>query len=53
MQTIAAAPAQAAAAPAVQPPPQNLPQNTSQVLAARSHLQRNQGAPSPKKSEPA
>lgn len=51
VQAIAAAPAQAAA---VQPPPpQNLPQNTSQVLAARSQLQRNQGAPSPKKSEPA
>ncbi|WP_045854254.1 DNA polymerase III subunit gamma/tau [Raoultella terrigena] len=54
VQTIAAAPQQAAAAAPVQPPPpQNLPQNTSQVLAARSHLQRNQGAPSPKKSEPA
>ena len=52
-QAIAAAPAQAAAVPPVQPPPQNLPQNTSQVLAARSQLQRNQGAPSPKKSEPA
>ncbi|WBW60299.1 DNA polymerase III subunit gamma/tau [Klebsiella electrica] len=49
------APVQAApvSAPPVQPPPQNLPQTTSQVLAARSHLQRNQGAPSPKKSEPA
>ncbi|MVT01259.1 DNA polymerase III subunit gamma/tau [Enterobacter sp. 10-1] len=53
VQAIAAAPAQAAAVPPVQPPPQNLPQNTSQVLAARSQLQRNQGAPSPKKSEPA
>ncbi len=53
VQAIAAAPAQAAAVPPVQPPPQNLPQNTSQVLAARSQLQRSQGAPSPKKSEPA
>lgn len=35
------------------PPPQNLPQTTSQVLAARSQLQRSQGAPTPKKSEPA
>lgn len=55
---IPVAPAQAAApsAPAGQPqpqPPQNLPQTTSQVLAARSQLQRGQGAPTPKKSEPA
>lgn len=50
-----AAPVQAApvSAPPVQPPPQNLPQTTSQVLAARSQLQRSQGAPTPKKSEPA
>lgn len=34
-------------------PPSNLPQTTSQVLAARSQLQRSQGAPTPKKSEPA
>ncbi len=42
-----AAPVQAApvSAPPVQPPPQNLPQTTSQVLAARSQLQRSQGAP--------
>lgn len=57
---IPVAPAQAAApsAPAgqpqpPQPSPQNLPQTTSQVLAARSQLQRGQGAPTPKKSEPA
>lgn len=55
---IPVAPAQAAvpSAPAGQPqpqPPQNLPQTTSQVLAARSQLQRGQGAPTPKKSEPA
>ncbi|KFC08746.1 DNA polymerase III gamma/tau subunit [Trabulsiella guamensis ATCC 49490] len=30
-----------------------LPESTSQVLAARSQLQRTQGAPKPKKSEPA
>ena len=50
-----AAPVQAApvSAPPVQPPPQNLPQTTSQVLAARSQLQRSQGAPTPKKNEPA
>ncbi|MET2877133.1 DNA polymerase III subunit gamma/tau, partial [Klebsiella pneumoniae] len=55
-------PAQAAApaprqpvAPAAPPPqsPQSLPPTTSQVLAARSHLQRSQGATTPKKSEPA
>ncbi|HHG8774447.1 TPA: DNA polymerase III subunit gamma/tau [Raoultella planticola] len=53
--TVASAPAQAAPAqaPAAQQPPQNLPQTTSQVLAARSQLQRGQGAPTPKKSEPA
>ncbi|TCW15210.1 DNA polymerase-3 subunit gamma/tau [Raoultella sp. BIGb0138] len=52
---VASAPAQAALvqAPAAQQPPQNLPQTTSQVLAARSQLQRSQGAPTPKKSEPA
>ncbi|MDS1338032.1 DNA polymerase III subunits gamma and tau [Klebsiella pneumoniae] len=57
-----AQPAQAAApaprqpvAPAAPPPqsPQSLPPTTSQVLAARSHLQRSQGATPPKKSEPA
>ncbi|MFW0188339.1 DNA polymerase III subunit gamma/tau, partial [Klebsiella pneumoniae] len=57
-----AQPAQAAApaprqpvAPAAPPPqsPQSLPPTTSQVLAARSHLQRSQGATTPKKSEPA
>jgi DNA polymerase-3 subunit gamma/tau len=44
-----AAPVQAApvSAPPV-PPPQNLPQTTSQVLAARSQLQRSQGAPTQK-----
>ncbi|HCI6856908.1 TPA: DNA polymerase III subunit gamma/tau [Klebsiella quasipneumoniae subsp. similipneumoniae] len=54
-------PAQAAApaprppvSPAAPPqPPQSLPPTTSQVLAARSHLQRSQGATTPKKSEPA
>lgn len=42
-------------APAAPPPqsPQSLPPTTSQVLAARSHLQRSQGATTPKKSEPA
>ncbi|HDH1512630.1 TPA: DNA polymerase III subunit gamma/tau [Klebsiella quasipneumoniae subsp. similipneumoniae] len=45
-------PAQAAA-PAPPQPPQSLPPTTSQVLAARSHLQRSQGATTPKKSEPA
>ncbi|WEF27105.1 DNA polymerase III subunit gamma/tau [Klebsiella aerogenes] len=55
----------AAAAPAPMPPaapvapqpasspPQNLPQSTSQVLAARNRLQRAPGATTPKKSEPA
>lgn len=55
-QAIQAAPAQQSApasAPPPPPPPQNLPQTTSQMLAARSQLQRSQGAPSPKKSEPA
>ncbi|HEC2022823.1 TPA: DNA polymerase III subunit gamma/tau [Klebsiella oxytoca] len=56
-QAIQAAPAQqsapASAPPPPPPPPQNLPQTTSQVLAARSQLQRSQGAPTPKKSEPA
>ncbi|HCF6465101.1 MULTISPECIES: DNA polymerase III subunit gamma/tau [Klebsiella] len=52
---IQAAPAQqsAPASAPPPPPPQNLPQTTSQVLAARSQLQRSQGAPTPKKSEPA
>lgn len=53
----AAAPAlRQAGAPAAAPPPQpspSLPPTTSQVLAARSHLQRSQGATTPKKSEPA
>ncbi|EMJ7190190.1 TPA: DNA polymerase III subunit gamma/tau [Klebsiella oxytoca] len=55
-QAIQAAPAEQSApasAPPPPPPPQNLPQTTSQVLAARSQLQRSQGAPTPKKSEPA
>ncbi|HGL4480891.1 TPA: DNA polymerase III subunit gamma/tau [Klebsiella oxytoca] len=57
-QAIQAAPAQQSAPasappPPPPPPPQNLPQTTSQVLAARSQLQRSQGAPTPKKSEPA
>lgn len=41
--------------PEVQPAqsPQSWPPTTSQVLAARSHLQRSQGATTPKKSEPA
>lgn len=33
--------------------PESLPDATSQVLAARSQLQRTQGVPKPKKSEPA
>ncbi len=54
VQAIQAAPAQQAApASAPSSPPPNLPQTTSQVLAARSQLQRSQGAPTPKKSEPA
>ncbi len=54
VQAIQAAPAQQAVpASAPQSPPPNLPQTTSQVLAARSQLQRSQGAPTPKKSEPA
>ncbi|MCW9459341.1 DNA polymerase III subunit gamma/tau [Klebsiella michiganensis] len=44
---------QAVPASAPPSPPPNLPQTTSQVLAARSQLQRSQGAPTPKKSEPA
>lgn len=52
-QAIQAAPAQQSAPASAPPPPQNLPQTTSQVLAARSQLQRSQGAPTPKKSEPA
>ncbi|MDU6529173.1 MAG: DNA polymerase III subunit gamma/tau [Klebsiella grimontii] len=51
MPAIQAAPVQQAV-PESAPPP-NLPQTTSQVLAARSQLQRSQGAPTPKKSEPA
>lgn len=58
VQAIQAAPVQqavpASAPPSPPPPPPpNLPQTTSQVLAARSQLQRSQGAPTPKKSEPA
>ena len=54
VQAIQAAPAQQAAPASAPPsPPPNLPQTTSQVLAARSQLQRSQGAPTPKKSEPA
>jgi DNA polymerase-3 subunit gamma/tau len=52
----APAPMPSAAPVAPQPassPPQNLPQSTSQVLAARSRLQRAPGATTPKKSEPA
>jgi len=45
------APQQATAAPAYQS--ETLPDSTSQVLAARSQLQRAQGAPKAKKSEPA
>ncbi|HEY4466429.1 MAG TPA: DNA polymerase III subunit gamma/tau [Klebsiella sp.] len=52
VQAIQAVPAQQTA-PVSAPPPQNLPPSTSQVLAARSQLQRSQGAPTPKKSEPA
>lgn len=48
---IQAAPVQQAVPESAAPP--NLPQTTSQVLAARSQLQRSQGAPTPKKSEPA
>ncbi|HIF6302533.1 TPA: DNA polymerase III subunit gamma/tau [Klebsiella michiganensis] len=48
-----AVPASAPPSPPPPPPPPNLPQTTSQVLAARSQLQRSQGAPTPKKSEPA
>lgn len=54
VQAIQAAPAQQAVPASAPPsPPPNLPQTTSQVLAARSQLQRSQGAPTPKKSEPA
>ncbi|HDH1767384.1 TPA: DNA polymerase III subunit gamma/tau [Klebsiella quasipneumoniae subsp. similipneumoniae] len=50
----AAAPRQPVSPAAPPPqPPQSLPPTTSQVLAARSHLQRSQGATTPKKSEPA
>ena len=54
VQAAAPAPRQPVA-PAAPPPqsPQSLPPTTSQVLAARSHLQRSQGATTPKKSEPA
>ncbi|MDU7344362.1 MAG: DNA polymerase III subunit gamma/tau [Klebsiella grimontii] len=52
MPAIQAAPVQQAV-PESAPPPPNLPQTTSQVLAARSQLQRSQEAPTPKKSEPA
>ncbi|EPY4079809.1 DNA polymerase III subunit gamma/tau [Klebsiella quasipneumoniae] len=52
---LAAAPApRQQVSPAAPPQPsQSLPPTTSQVLAARSHLQRSQGATTPKKSEPA
>lgn len=54
VQAIQAAQAQQAVPASAPPsPPPNLPQTTSQVLAARSQLQRSQGAPTPKKSEPA
>lgn len=54
VQTATPAPQQQTAPPiASAPPPQNLPQSTSQVLAARSRLQRTPGATTPKKSEPA
>lgn len=54
VQTATPAPLQqAASSVASAPPPQNLPQSTSQVLAARSRLQRTPGATTPKKSEPA
>ncbi|WP_373170100.1 DNA polymerase III subunit gamma/tau [Klebsiella sp. Q11] len=54
VQAIQTAPAQQAVPASAPPsPPPNLPQTTSQVLAARSQLQRSQGAPTPKKSEPA
>ncbi|WP_163461547.1 DNA polymerase III subunit gamma/tau [Klebsiella michiganensis] len=53
VQAIQAAPAQQAAPASAPSSPPNLPQTTSQVLAARSQLQRSQGAPTPKKSEPA
>ncbi len=49
-------PAQVPAQPAAPPPPHQevpLPNTTSSVLAARSQLQRAQGATKPKKSEPA
>lgn len=49
----AAAPRQSVSPAAPPQPPQSLPPTTSQVLAARSHLQRSQGATTPKKSEPA
>ena len=50
---LAAAPAPRQQVSPAAPPPQSLPPTTSQVLAARSHLQRSQGATTPKKSEPA
>ncbi|HHU0324140.1 TPA: DNA polymerase III subunit gamma/tau [Klebsiella aerogenes] len=55
VQVPTSAPVQQAAPPVSSPsaPPQNLPQSTSQVLAARSRLQRTPGATTPKKSEPA
>ncbi|PMC12667.1 DNA polymerase III subunit gamma/tau, partial [Klebsiella aerogenes] len=49
VQTATPAPQQQTAPPiASAPPPQNLPQSTSQVLAARSRLQRTPGATTPK-----
>lgn len=53
VQAAQAVPVQQSVPVSAPPPPQNLPQTTSQVLAARSQLQRSQGAPTPKKSEPA
>lgn len=53
VQAAAPAPRQPVSPAAPPQPPQSLPPTTSQVLAARSHLQRSQGATTPKKSEPA
>jgi DNA polymerase-3 subunit gamma/tau len=48
-QAAAPAPRQPVAPPRPPQPPQSLPPTTSQVLAARSHLQRSQGATTPKR----
>lgn len=53
VQAAAPAPRQPVSPAAPPQPPQSLPPTTSQVLAARSHLQRSQGATTAKKSEPA